>query len=155
MTWNTGDDDETPLKSVERAEFLFLVYERIAGKHRIGFTLNRWTQSGCETVVDEYDDPIPWDQAPREWKLRGVTKLCELIEEIASTASDLAATATDAAVAAESILRDVKGLPGKPFPNTQAVAEKPIIVGYETVKTQSPDRKAFVAKERRGRGQGW
>jgi hypothetical protein len=93
-------------------ESIDLVYERISGKFRIGFQL-------CTTVapaddpynsVDEFDDPIAWDQASREWKLMGVTVLPSLIQNIIEKAQELMLKAEDATIAVDEILGDLPSI---------------------------------------------
>ena len=89
---------------------LHLVYRRIAGKYRIGFEVvedNSINPTGgpedWEFLGGEKQESIPWDQASRAWKLRGVVKLYELIDDIASSASRI----SEEASAATSVLADV------------------------------------------------
>lgn len=102
-------DENAEEYSVTYAEDLLLIYERIAGKFRLGFQTKSTSSitTGYELSC-EYGVAIPWDQASREWKLRGVQQLSELIRYVADEAIELATKAEEAIAAVNDLFRDVR-----------------------------------------------
>lgn len=92
-------------------EVLILVYERIGGKYRVGFDVHTSTWVGDPesptTISDEFAGATAWDQSPREWKLKGVSELAQLIAQIAEEADKLTTGAESATTAVQALLHDL------------------------------------------------
>lgn len=100
---------ETEASAPYAEEHLSLVYERIAGKYRIGFfVITKKFDSRMELTSDDLSASTPWDQAPREWKLTGVAKLPDLITRIASDAEKIAEEAEAATSTMKALLSDLQ-----------------------------------------------
>lgn len=87
-----------------------LVYDRIGGKYRLGFV--EMTTESFEAPLGSspnhtFGDPVPFDGAPREWKLEGIVQLPKLVTTLADEALRLAKNAETAVGTVNEILQDL------------------------------------------------
>lgn len=106
-----GRDDEPENTPYYVARELQLIYLRIGGKYRIGFQERVYEYVGTNShgtlVRNEVENCIPWDQAPREWKLDGANELTTLVETMAEKIQRLIDNVTPAIAAVDTLLKDL------------------------------------------------
>ncbi|MFH1108734.1 MAG: hypothetical protein V1790_06020 [Planctomycetota bacterium] len=100
---------EAPRKGL--SETLYLVYERIAGKFRVGVAVEWWGQKAVNFSISFLTperikrEVTAWPSVDRETKLAAFEKLPEVLQEIAEKTEKATASVGAAAKSAEAILK--------------------------------------------------
>lgn len=111
-----SSESSTPLKDEDGnrtgsnrnfCDQLFLVYERMSGRYRLGFKVQHTEWVGEDEDVNEFLEPMAWDQAPRSMKLKGVQEIAALLAEITAEAESLLSAGDAAAIRVQELLSTI------------------------------------------------